>query len=298
MAVSTVGPWAREKLERLRKYLEAYTTILSTKSFEGFYYIDAFAGPGSHEIKRPKQDDDINQMLLDISRFGSDQKEQKAFLAGSPRVALEIPSPFKAYFFVEKSAERISELQKLKAEYGGRRQIQIRPVECNQYLFSQVARNAKIDWKRNRAVVFLDPFGMQVQWKTIEALAETKAVEIFLNFPVGMAIQRLLLRAGEFTAKQRLTLDNYFGASTWFDALYKKEKTLFADEQVTKLERSGERLVNWYRDHLKTKFAFVSKAALIQNTRRGHLYYLLLATHNRTGYKIANDIFVSAGEAV
>ena len=41
-------------------------------------------------------------------------------------------------------------------------------------------------------MVFLDPFGMQVPWSTIEALAKTKAMELIINFPLGMAIQRLL----------------------------------------------------------------------------------------------------------
>ncbi len=34
---------------------------------------------------------------------------------------------------------------------------------------------AKRNWKKCRAVVFLDPFGNQVEWKTIEAIARTKS---------------------------------------------------------------------------------------------------------------------------
>jgi three-Cys-motif partner protein len=55
----------------------------------------------------------------------------------------------------------------------------------------------RVDWRKWRAVVFLDPFGMQVPWKTIAALAQTAAIEVFLNFPVGMSIQRLLKRSGD-----------------------------------------------------------------------------------------------------
>ena len=35
-----VGPWVQEKLGCLRKYLQAYTTILSKRKFEGYFYID------------------------------------------------------------------------------------------------------------------------------------------------------------------------------------------------------------------------------------------------------------------
>ena len=41
------GNWSVDKLERVRKYLSAYTTILSNhKDKYKFAYIDAFAGTG------------------------------------------------------------------------------------------------------------------------------------------------------------------------------------------------------------------------------------------------------------
>ena len=38
------------------------------------------------------------------------------------------------------------------------------------------------DWKTHRAVVFLDPYGMQVEWKTIQALGQTEAVDLRFCF--------------------------------------------------------------------------------------------------------------------
>jgi three-Cys-motif partner protein len=174
----------------------------------------------------------------------------------------------------------------------------VRQDDCNKYLCEKIAGNKQLDWKTNRAVIFLDPFGMQVGWPTIAELAKTKAIEIFLNFPVGMAIQRLLLRRPEqFTATQRRKLDDYFGSPEWFDALYPKTRTLFEDDAQEKTNASGDALLQWYRGRLGTLFAHVSKAALVRNTRGGHLYYLLLASPNKTGVKIANEI-LSAGEVV
>jgi hypothetical protein len=34
------------------------------------------------------------------------------------------------------------------------------------------------NWQKERAVVYLDPYGMQVEWSTIEALAATKAIDL------------------------------------------------------------------------------------------------------------------------
>ena len=301
MAESVVGPWARDKLDRLGKYLHAYTTIMRGQQWcKGYHYIDAFAGPGEHEIRQQKSESpsESQQALLDVADFGSEQEEQQLFLAGSPRVALELEFPFTTYVFVERSPERIASLELLKSRYKTSRRIVVRQGDCTKYLRDKVAANPKLDWKKHRAVVFLDPFGMQVGWQTIAELAATNAIEIFLNFPVGMAIQRLLLRQPDkFTDVQRSRLDGYFGSSDWIDVLYRPRQTLFGDEAEDKIDNSGVALLKWYRRRLRGIFAHVSKAALIRNTRGGHLYYLLVASHNRTGIRIANDI-LSAGEVV
>ena len=301
MAESVVGPWAKDKLDRLGKYLQAYTTIMKGQRWcEGYHYIDAFAGPGEHEIRQQKTDKrhEAQQALLDVSSYGNEQEEQRLFLAGSPRVALELPHPFTHYVFVERSSGRVAALDDLKAEYGSSRSIFVRQHDCTKYLRDRVATNPKLDWKNNRALVFLDPFGMQVGWDTIEALSATKAIEIFLNFPVGMAIQRLLLRQPDrFTDAQRQRLDGYFGSSDWMTVLYKRCKTLFGDDDLEKIDNSGKALLKWYRGHLRTIFSHVSRAALIRNTRGGHLYSLMLASHNSTGARIASEI-LSAGENV
>ncbi|MCA9094231.1 MAG: three-Cys-motif partner protein TcmP [Planctomycetaceae bacterium] len=301
MAKSVVGPWARDKLDRLGKYLTAYTTIMKDQDWcQGYHYIDAFAGPGEHSVRHDESGSKhaAQQVLLDVSSYGSRDKEQKEFLAGSPRVALNIPHPFTNYVFVEYSPDRIADLKMLESEYGKSRSIIIRRENCTKYLKERVVANPKINWKKNRAVVFLDPFGMQVNWETIDSLAGTNAIEIFLNFPVGMAIQRLLKRQPEnFSDAEISRLDTYFGSPDWKTALYKPRRTLFGEDAEEKINKSGETLLKWYRDRLKTIFPHVSKAALIRNTRGAHLYYLLLASHNKIGVKIANDI-LSAGETI
>jgi three-Cys-motif partner protein len=301
MPENVFGPWAREKLDRLAKYLHAYTVIMKDQRWcQGYHYIDAFAGPGEHEIRQQARDrrHDAQQALLGIATFGSEHDEQRQFLAGSPRVALELQFPFSHYVFVEHSQERIASLERLKSQYGSARQIHIRHADCTKYLRNKIAANPALDWKTNRAIVFLDPFGMQVGWQTIAELAATNAIEIFLNFPVGMAIQRLLLRQPDkFTEAQRRRLDDYFGSPDWMKVLHKRRTDLFGGETQDKIDASGVALLNWYRKRLRESFSHVSKAALIRNTRGGHLYYLLLASHNKTGVRIANDI-LSAGEAV
>jgi three-Cys-motif partner protein len=298
MAKSVVGQWAKDKLDRLGRYLHEYTKIMRKQRWcDGYYYIDAFAGPGQHEV-RSKAHSTARNLLLDVANFGQSQEEQRQFLAGSPRVALDIEYPFTGYVFVERSTTRVAALELLKTEYGKSRRIRIRQRDCNGFLCERVASNPQIDWNKNRALVFLDPFGMQVPWSTLAALGGTKAIEVFLNFPVGMAIQRLLPRdTRKLTDQRRAMLDTYFGSPEWVGVVYSKSTTLFGDEAERKVEQSGERLVKWYRGRLKEAFGFVSKAALIRNTRSGHLYYLMLASPNKTGVRIA-DYILGAGETI
>ena len=46
---NTVGPWARQKLDGLEAYLNAYTTALKKQRFE-LVFIDAFAGAGRSRL--------------------------------------------------------------------------------------------------------------------------------------------------------------------------------------------------------------------------------------------------------
>lgn len=300
MVESEVGPWARDKLGRLQKYLSAYTTIMRKQKWcQGYVYVDAFAGPGSHKIRQRKSStsESVQSLLLDVASDSQEDKEQQEFIAGSPRVALEIEHPFSWYVFIEKEPDRVARLHQLRAEFGETRHIVVREEDCNAYLLDRVVNNPKVDWSQWRGVVFVDPFGMHVPWSTIEALGQTHAIEVFLNLPIGMAIQRLLLRSGKFTKKQRARLDEYFGSPDWYDLLYRTEGDLFGKEDPVKVGESGKALVDWYKGRLTMCFGHASKAVLIRNTKGGHLYYLLLATPKKSGLNIANDI-LSAGETV
>ena len=49
MKYDEIGEWSEIKLEIIKEYAGAYTSILSKKAWcEGYAYIDAFAGAGRH----------------------------------------------------------------------------------------------------------------------------------------------------------------------------------------------------------------------------------------------------------
>lgn len=301
MTTSEVGPWAKVKLDGLRKYLEAYTEILKKYRYE-YHYIDAFAGPGQYTVRQAKPSGTGVIDWGEPANFLASEAEQQQFIAGSPRVALEIKHPFRSYYFIERDPDRITSLHQLRVEWPNTR-IAIVQGNCNDELRTIVR---SMNWSSNRAVVFLDPFGMQVPWSTVSMLGGTKAIDVFINFPLGMAIQRLLPQdVTKITSDKRARLDEYFGGEDWYDAVYhpvpqqRQLRSLFDDEEIPespdaiKGHDSGYALVRWYRERLRTVFKFVSAAKLIRNSRGGHLYYLIVASQNEVGVKIADHILDS-----
>lgn len=285
----SVGPWAGEKLNALGQYLNFYTTVLKKQGhwLRGTTFFDAFAGAGLARVRTrdPKS--------LPEGLFSSDiGAAEIAFLKGSPRVSLDIANPFTRYIFVDRDPGRVAELNALKLEYEGKRDVTVQQNDANAALRDWLA--SPIDWRVHRAVVFLDPFGMQVPWKSIDALAATKAIEVLINFPFGMAVNRLLTRSGSIDATWQASLDQFFGSRDWRTIVYEETRDLFGSRR-NKVDDAGGQIVRWYRDRLQKVFGHVSTARLIRNTRGNPLYYLIWAGPNATGLKGAEYI-LSKGE--
>lgn len=174
------GDWTEDKLERVRKYLPAYTKIMNKRPYFSYYYIDAFAGTGYREIKQ-KEDDSL-------PLFPEFDLPAQKFFDGSARIALEVEPRFNKYIFIEKDEEKARELERLKEEFTEQaNDILIINQDANQYLAQLCSGN----WSKRRAVLFLDPFAMNVGWETITAIARTKAIDLWYLFPL-MAVNRLL----------------------------------------------------------------------------------------------------------
>jgi len=53
LVIPEVGEWSREKHHFLLRYIDAFTTAMRPKRWNGLYYIDLFAGAGIERLKRP-----------------------------------------------------------------------------------------------------------------------------------------------------------------------------------------------------------------------------------------------------
>ena len=203
------GNWTEEKLACLGGYLHAYNTALKAQPFRRLY-IDAFAGTGSRAVEAPERDG----LLLEIEPMTD------AFFRGSARVAAETQPPFDELILIEKSAKKCIELEALKSSYSSS-QITVRQADANE----EIRRICEtFDWYGNRqirAVLFMDPFGCNVEWETIAAIAKTRAIDMWYLFPSGIGINRMVPKdRDQLPASWERRLDKTLGTPAWRDVFY------------------------------------------------------------------------------
>lgn len=265
-----IGAWTEDKLQLLYKYLQAYSTIMNRqkKWLKAYHYIDAFAGSG-----KPKAKSDLER-----------------YIDGSPRLALQCIPKFDYYWFVELESWRTEKLDELKREFPISR-INILQGDCNELLVNTIV--PKISYKnKERGLVFLDPFGLQVELKTVEALASEKTFDVFVNFPL-MAITRQLKHDERPSGQIKALIDKILGNTEWIDYLYKQspQLNLFGEPDLERNVIRAEWLARIYSEKISEFFAYVSNPVIMRNTKNSPLYALFLMSHNKTGVNIANDIF-------
>lgn len=282
------GQWTGEKLEVLKKYLEAYAIALKNQPFN-IIYIDAFAGTGQIDYKKNKLYKNI------ISLFDKDEiQERKEFLDGSTKIALETSPSFDKYVFIEKTKEKCNELEKLKTQYE-KRNIEIYRDDANKCLIDICN---SIDWNKNRAVVFIDPYGMQVKWETLEYISKNSRIDLWYLFPID-ATNRLLKRNGQIDEANKKTLDDTLGTDEWFNEFYEKNKQMDIFKGTNDLTKicNFDKIVLFIDKRLKDIFiAVAKKPKILKNSKEHTLYAFYFATSNdsekaqKLALKIANHI--------
>lgn len=275
------GDWTKQKLECLQDYLKSYLTALSKQRQFTLTYVDGFAGTG--KISRRKENTEQTSFFPQLS-----DPQRQDYLKGSTTKALELEPGFHKYLFVEVDSDRAKELQSLESQFPSKAgRITIRNEDANVYLRRWCSET---DWKNNRAVVFLDPYSMQVDWGLIERIAKTQAIDMWLLFPY-MALNRMLPKDKLPNEKWAKKISDICGTNEWIDYFYRPvvNETLFGRQEGHEKEACFERIVEFVIHRLETaaKFAGVVRQPLILRNSRGPLFFLCFAAGNVNGAPIA-----------
>jgi three-Cys-motif partner protein len=287
------GPWTEEKLSRLKKYLRAYMKIFSRNPRAAYFravYVDAFAGTGFR--KDPTSADEVTDTLFEDVASDTDAD---ALRKGSAQVALETEPSFAEYVFIEHAPDHAQKLSRLRSCFPALSQrIRIVREDANEYLKTWCAAT---DWNKTRAVVFLDPYGMQVEWTTIAAMGPTQGIDLWILFPLGVGVNRLLLKGGPPRGPWADRLTRIFGTDAWRNAFYRQsgQQKLFGGPPDTVKDADFKRIAQLWVDRLKTVFPEVAPIPLpLRNSKNVPIYLLSFAAANprggKTAVKIAQDI--------
>jgi three-Cys-motif partner protein len=273
------GEWTESKLRSVSSYLEQYQTALKNQSFTT-WYVDAFAGTGSRAVR-----DFVDLSLGLLAGIDVEEADAGRYKAGSARIALGLPRPFDRYLFIEKSKSKCEELEStIRTDFAslhGRCTIQ---QEDSNIALCEWCKER--NWSRDRAVVFLDPFGLQVEWSTIKSLGATKGIDLWYLFP--MSLLRLLKHDGVIEPKWRDRLDAVFGTPEWESRFYERSQSpLFDDVEMIERTATVENVQRFIEERLSTCFVKVAKGAVLKNSRNSPLFLLCFAASNERGAPIA-----------
>ena len=286
------GTWTEEKLDALEKYVNAYLTIMNVyKDKFGWklIYFDGFAGSGSRNEDGSQP---VSELMFDLFKDQYiDDEELNTYKGAAERVLGIAQRGFDQYVFVDKNKTSSQQLEERLAPFQKEKNLVFKTSDANE----QVTTLAKAMQKNKQfaSLVLLDPFGMQVDWASIEQLKGTRT-DLWILIPTGVIVNRLLDRKCELTHIDKLT--SFFGKDEAFLKTYfykrRKEETLFGEtEIVEKVKKPIEKIAELYIEQLKTIFDFVTEKPLVlYNTRNTPIFHFACASNNETAIKIASQI--------
>ena len=119
-----------------------------------------------------------------------------------------------------------------------------------------------LDRRVDRAVVFLDPFKLDVDWTTVEALGRTGVVDLWLWFPLWV-VNRLLKRDDFPHPPHAVALERVYGGDAW-RRLYDAQSPMadfwgHTEQVVRRKERAA--VVDLYREQMLDCFYSVSESS-------------------------------------
>jgi len=256
-----IGYWSEIKLEIVRDYAAAYSTILTKKKLPHIY-IDAFAGAGQH-----------------IS------KSTGGFVPGSPLNALNVQPPFREYYFIDLDVTRVESLQRIA---GARNDVHVYEGDCNEVLVKRVFPPLHFESFR-RALCLLDPYGLDLNWDVMFQAGQLGTIDMFLNFPVMDMNRNVLWRNPDKVSIEQLARMTSFWGGDWKEAAYTTERSLFGEPE----KESNDAIAAAFGLRLQKIAGFKNVPAPLpmRNSKGATVYYLFFASQVGVAEKIVMDIF-------
>lgn len=232
------GTWTQAKLDVLGNYLRAYTIALKNAPFS-LHYIDAFAGTGMYRAKSANTID----------------------LKGSASIALSTPG-FSRYTFIDKKLGHAKALKALADAHPAQR-VEVFHGDANAAISDLCTRE---DWVKQRAVLFLDPYGLTVEWRTLECIRRSGAIDVWYLFPLNGLLRQMTHDPADRDHDKDRSLDRLLGTESWRSELYAPEPTgdLFGRDPLMQRTLEHQVVLAWLTARLRTLFPYVHEPAVLR----------------------------------
>ena len=265
MKFDVINYWSEVKLDILREYAQAYSTILAAQKNPTLdhIYIDAFAGAGVHFSKRKNE-----------------------FVLGSPLNALSITPPFKEFHLIDLDQKKSAHLWSLVKDEPN---TWVYNEDCNKVLLEKVFPRCQFK-QYKRALCLLDPYGLHLDWEVVKMAGKMKSLEIFLNFPVADMNRNVLWTNPDNVEQEQIErMDAFWGDNSWRKAAYSTTGNLFGFEEKT----NNFTIAKAYQERLKKEagFSFVPEPIPMRNSKSAIVYYLFFASQKPVAANIVTQIF-------
>ena len=264
-----IGYWSEVKLDIVRDYAKAYSTILTARQRPCLHhvYIDGFSGAGVHITKGDGR-----------------------FVPGSPLNALNIEPPFKEFFLIDLDGDKVEHLRGL---VDGRSGVHVFCGNCNEVLLDEVFPSVRYEQYR-RGLCLLDPYGLHLDWEVLAEAGRMGTIDLFLNFPIMDMNRDALWRHPEGVAEDDLArMTSFWGDESWRQVAYRESSQLdlFGSPGVEKA--CNDEVAEAFRVRLKKvgRFKNVPKPMPMRNSKGIVVYYLFFASQKDVAGRIVESIF-------
>lgn len=297
------GHWTDDKMEIFIKYIKAYLTIMNKNPYFQLWYFDGFAGSGQIQIQEPtnkkKKTHESVELFSSNADTDSSSIKKRSIIEGIAPKVLEIDKPcsFDGYYFVELDKNKANSLQQMiKSRFPNKsNSCYVVSADCNEKVIA-FADFLRKDNKR-RGLAILDPFGMTMNWSSIETL-KNLGCDIWILVPTDIGVNRLLKKDGDINEAWMLKLTHFLGLPKeeikrrFYNE--KVELTLFGEsKQVQKVHKAIDKIAELYCERLKEVWQHVSKPFEMKNATGSIMFHFIFASQVKAGVKIADEIIKS-----
>ena len=298
------GSWTEQKLAALEKYIRAYLRIMHRNERARRFtkiYLDGFAGSGKRYAREIAESAQQELELIPEVSTEVEREELREYMEGSALRVLRVeePAPFDRYIFIDIDPKETQKLQQQLSTQFPNRNIEIVTQDANTYIQNWCSQMGAFD----RAVVFLDPFGLQVEWKTIQAIAETGKIDCWLLIPLGVGLLRMLPHNNMISEQNQQILTRFFGTEEWQERFYQRsealvlpfEEDVFRQDEYYRVDKS--QIAQFIIERLRLVFpseGVIKEPLVLRNSKNNPIYLFAFAAANPKGaptaVKIAGDI--------